>query len=77
MTVEPEFVLHMKNNWQKVYSNSLEHKVDIVQAVLKDAGIESVIMNKKDSAYLFGELELYVKADDTVKAIQIINKELL
>lgn len=55
----------------------MEHKVEIVQAVLKDAGIESVIMNKKDSAYLFGELELYVQADDVLKAKQIINKESL
>lgn len=67
----------MKDNWQKIYSNNLEHKVEIVQAVLKDAGIESVIMNKKDSAYLFGELELYVQADEVMKARQIINKESL
>ncbi len=67
----------MKDNWQKIYSNTQEHKVDIVQAVLKDSGINSVIMNKKDSAYLFGELELYVQADDVLKAKQIINKELL
>ncbi len=67
----------MKDNWQKIYSNTLEHKLKIVQAVLKDAGIRSVIMNKKDSAYLFGELELYVQTDDVMKAKQIINKELL
>ena len=67
----------MKDNWQKIYSNTQEHKVDIVQAVLKDSGINSVIMNKKDSAYLFGELELYVQSDDVMKARQIINKELL
>lgn len=67
----------MKDNWRKVYSNTLEHKVEIVQAVLEDAGVRSVIMNKKDSAYLFGELELYVQTDDVMKAKQIINKELL
>ncbi len=67
----------MDGNWRKVYSNTYEHKVEIVQAVLEDAGIASVIMNKKDSAYLFGDIELYVQDDNVLKAKQIINKESL
>ncbi len=67
----------MTDNWKKVYSNTLQHKVEIVQAVLKDQDIASVIMNKKDSAYLFGEIELYVQADNVLKAKQIIKKEAL
>jgi hypothetical protein len=67
----------MEENWQKVYSSSFEHKVEIVSAVLEDHDIKSVVMNKKDSAYLFGELELYVQSDDVLKAKQIINKESL
>ncbi len=64
-------------DWRKVYSNSFEYKVEIVQAVLKDKGITSVIMNKKDSAYLVGEIELYVQVDDVLRANQVINKEAL
>ncbi len=64
----------MEENWQKIYSSTLEHKIKLVQAVLKDAGIKSVIINKKDSAYLFGELELYVHADNIMNAKQIINE---
>ncbi len=67
----------MDDNWQKVYSSSFEHKVGIVKAVLHDKGVDSVVMNKKDSVYLIGEVELYVKADDVLKAKQIINKESL
>lgn len=67
----------MEENWQKIYSSAYEHKLEIVKAVLEDEGIRSVIMNKKDSAYLFGELELYVHPDDVLKAKQIINKESL
>ncbi len=67
----------MTDNWRKVYSNTYQHKVEIVQAVLKDNDIESVIMNKKDSAYLFGEIELYVQTDNVIKAKQIIEKETL
>ena len=65
----------MEENWQKVYSSSVEYKVGIVKAVLEESGINSVIVNKKDRAYLFGEIELYVNADDVLRAKQIINKE--
>ncbi len=67
----------MDGNWRKVYSNTFEHKVEILKAVLKDAGIESVVMNKKDSAYLFGDIELYVQSGNVLKAKQIINRESL
>ncbi len=67
----------MEENWQKVYSSTFEHKLEIVKAVLEDEGIKSVIINKKDSAYLFGELELYVHADDVLMSKRIINKESL
>lgn len=67
----------MKENWRRIYSNAYEHEVEIVKAVLEDAGIQSVVMNKKDRAYLFGEIELYVQADDVLKAKKIIEKESL
>ncbi len=67
----------MEENWQKVYSSSFEHKIEITQAVLEAEGIKSVIINKKDSFYLFGELELYVHADQVLKAKQLIKKESL
>ncbi len=64
-------------DWRKVYVSAFEHKVDIVQAVLKEEEIPSVVMNLKDRAYLFGEVELYVHVDDVMKAKQIIQKESL
>lgn len=67
----------MDGNWQKIYSNTYEYKVGIVHAVLRDKGITCVVMNKKDSAYLVGEIELYVQADDVLEAKQIIKKESL
>ncbi len=67
----------MDDKWQKIYSSGHEHKVEIVKAVLKDMDIDSVIVNKKDSAYLFGDLELYVHADQVIRAKRIINDETL
>lgn len=67
----------MHENWQKIYSSQFEHKIEIVKAVLEDAGIQGVVVNKKDSFYLFGELELYVNPDHVIKAKRIINEESL
>ncbi|MEE4177546.1 MAG: DUF2007 domain-containing protein [Bacteroides sp.] len=65
----------MEDHWHLVYSSTYLHKVEIVKAVLMDFEIESVVVNKKDSFYLFGEIELYVQQDDVLKASQIINRE--
>jgi len=65
----------MEESWHLIYSSTFLHKVEIVKAVLEDLEIESVVVNKKDSAYLFGEIELYVHADNVLKARLIINRE--
>jgi len=61
--------------WENVYISQFEHKIGIVKAVLKDHGIDSVVVNKKDSFYLVGELELYVNHEDVLRAKNIIIKE--
>jgi len=62
-------------NWVCIYSSKLIHKVEIVKAVLDDNNINSVVVNKQDSVYLFGEIELHVHPDDAMLAIQIIKKK--
>ena len=68
--------LQMTNNknWVKVFSSSKAYLVEIAHGVLEEEEIESVIINKIDSAYLFGESELFVKDEDVLKAMQIISK---
>jgi len=63
----------MEENWQLVYTAKYEHNAQIVRAVLEDNEIQAIVLNKKDSAYLFGEVELYVKPDDVIRAKMIIN----
>lgn len=66
-----------EENWQMIYASRFDHKAEIVKAVLEDNDIEVVLINKKDSAYLFGEVEVYVKPVDVIKAKMIINTNLL
>ena len=62
-------------HWVCIYSSKFIHKVEIVQAVLADNNINSVVVNKQDSAYLVGYIELHVHPDDSLLSIQIIKKE--
>jgi hypothetical protein len=67
----------MNENWQVIYGTQQEYKAEIVKAVLEDNGIKCFSLSKKDSAYLFGEIELYVGYDDILRARQIIEREKL
>jgi hypothetical protein len=67
----------LKDNWVVIYSSVYIHKVEIIQALLKEEDIDSIILNKRDSTYLFGEIELYVAIDNVLKSKQLIsNNEL-
>ena len=68
-------LLIMNMDWQCIYSTQYDHVAEIIKAVMEDNGIKCFSLSKKDSAYLFGEIELYVEPDDVLKAKQIIKKE--
>ena len=63
--------------WSKVFESKKEHKIEIVKDILAEKEIDSVIMNKKDSAYnIFGNYELHVASEDVVRALRIIENEI-
>ena len=62
------------DDWVKVFSSSKSYLVEITKGVLEEEGIECVIINQIDSAYLFGESELFVKNEDALTALQIISQ---
>ena len=66
-----------ENNWIEIYRAGMIYQVEIVQAILSDNSITSVIVNKQDSSYHFGEIELHVHQDDAMIALKIINTEKL
>lgn len=53
------------SNWQSVYSTDQEYKAMIIINLLEENGIESHSVNKKDSNYLIGQIEIYVKIEDS------------
>lgn len=65
----------MNENWRCIYTTQYEHIAEIIKAILDDNDIKCFSLSKKDSAYLFGEIELYVDADHVLKAKQIIKNQ--
>ncbi|MCF8331473.1 MAG: DUF2007 domain-containing protein [Bacteroidales bacterium] len=61
------------SDWKKVYATGILFDAELIKSKLIDEGIECKTLNKKDSAYLFGEIELYVQAKDVVRAKHVIS----
>jgi hypothetical protein len=64
------------SNWQKVFSDNLEYRAEIVRAVLDDKGLNPVLINKKDSTYHFGQFEVHVEPSDVLEALKIIRDDI-
>jgi hypothetical protein len=56
------------NDWKRVYSTPLQHLALMVEAALEDADFHPVIINKKDSNYLFGFFEIFVSPQEAYEA---------
>ena len=63
-----------QHNWQKVYSTEQRYLAEIVKGVLAEHHIEGLLLDKKDSTYGFGEIEVYTIKDNVLKALHIIEK---
>lgn len=66
----------MDSRWQKVYDTNLNYRAEIVKSVLMDHGIPSVLVDKQDTAYHFGLVEVYVAPDDVINAIKIVQNDI-
>ncbi|MCD4663650.1 MAG: DUF2007 domain-containing protein [Bacteroidales bacterium] len=62
----------MDKNWAKIQSTGYSYEAEIIKGLLLENDIEAVIINKKDSVYGFGELELYVQKNQVLKAKRIL-----
>ncbi len=64
------------SSWQTIFKTTNAHQAEIVKAVLQDLDIQSVIVNKKDSSYLFGQIELRVENENVIKSLKIIEEDI-
>jgi len=62
-------------NWELLYGTRHLYKAEILKALLEEADIQTVIINKQDSAYItIGEIEVYVNRNEIIKAIDILKR---
>jgi len=62
----------METDWVKIYTTRQSYEAALIQGMLKEYGIESVMMNRQDSEFLVGEIHLYVHRSDAEEAIRLI-----
>ena len=64
----------MEENMREVFSADKMYKISIIRELLTENKIESFVLNQKGSAFLVGDINLYVDEKDEQKALSIIEK---
>jgi hypothetical protein len=63
----------MEKNWVKIFTSANYYQSALVKQALAGHHIDSVIINKQDSAYRnFGEVEVYIHQEDFSNALEVI-----
>ena len=64
-------------NWSKVYESKKPYRAEMVMDILEQEGIKAIVLDRKDSAYyIFGQLEVHVKAEEVLNALKIIEDDI-
>jgi hypothetical protein len=58
----------MNEEWTLLISDTDAIRINLLHARLESEGIKSIVLNKQDSSYAFGSVELYVRKEEFIKA---------
>ncbi|NPA67522.1 MAG: DUF2007 domain-containing protein [Chlorobi bacterium] len=61
-------------NWVKIQSFDRYHQAELRKTILQSNGIPAVILDEKDSLFLFGNIDLYVEEFNEKKARALIDE---
>ena len=64
----------MEKDWVLVYSIGKLYRAELLKKVLDDNNIVCDIINKKGSAFPFGDIEVYVYKKDEAKALELVKQ---
>jgi len=59
--------------WTCVFTSGNLQEAEMIRGFLEDSQITAIVINKQDSVYLFGDIEVYVSVEDAFNANQLIN----
>ncbi len=60
--------------WLKIYETADAIRAEMLKQILEEAEIEVVLINKKDTMYNIGEVEIYVTNTKAFQAHHLISK---
>jgi len=61
-------------NWIIIESFERLQQANFRKSILEQNGIESIVMSQRDSAFLLGEIDLYVKKNDFATAKEVLKE---
>jgi len=61
------------DGWTCVYTTSVLHDAEMIRGMLEENEITAFLINKQDSVYLFGDIEVHVHTTNAFAAVQLIN----
>ena len=61
-------------DWIKIQSFDRVHQAEWRKELLNEYDIQAVVVNERDSMFLMGEIELYVKKEDEKRALALIEE---
>jgi hypothetical protein len=64
----------MEENWQLIFSTNQLYQAEMVKSILEESNIEVILLNKQDSLYLIGDIDLLVHPDQVIPALNKIKK---
>lgn len=60
------------DNWTSVYETDQMYRAELVKDILNNKDVDAVILNNKDSSYLFGSIKVMVNSENVEKAAEIV-----
>lgn len=64
----------MEKGWICIYTSQKLQDAEMIKGLLVFNEINSVVVNKQNSAYMFGEFEVYVNRNDVMKAKYVLEQ---
>jgi hypothetical protein len=62
----------MEHDWLPVFTTDKIYEAKVAQDILTENGIDSFIINKMDSVFLIGEIEVVVSRDSLIQAKHLL-----
>ena len=64
----------MSSDLVHIYSSGQPIQAELMKQMLANHNISAFLINKQDSAYKFGEIEMFVGRDDVIRAKMLIRE---